>query len=320
MSRYGERTRPGERISTFGKRPAMVGLPSLDEFYTAGSSTWTVPQGITYVVVTLGGGGGGVNTSGAGTAGGDTTFAFAGGTVTAKGGAGHSDGTGTSDQSTAKSYSAVRPSAGAFAVGSATSGGAARGSDGAILRFGGFVTPGNTISYTVGAGGDNTYDGSAGFILIEYGTQLNNRRVETFLSSGTFTPPATVTSVIATICGGGGSSTTSNDFLASDGSSSSVAFSGGTVTAVGGNGGSTHRAGFSTVEGNAAADNSGKGAIARSRDSGYGGRSLVQGADGQIRVVRRSVTPSSGISVTVGAGGTSGYAGGSGFVTFEYFV
>lgn len=298
-------------------------LPTIEEFYTAGSGTWTVPTGITYAVVYMGGGGGGVNTGGAGGDGGNTTFAFAGGTVTAYGGKGHSDGTGTSSQSTSSSWSGARNTAGGFAVGSATTGGAAWATDGQEIVYGGAVTPGASISYTVGAGGTGTsgsYVGAAGYILIEYGTQLNTRRIETFTTSGTFTPPSTVSVVKATICGGAGSATTSNDFLASNGSSSSVAFSSGTVTAIGGGGGGTHRAGFSTVEGCAAASKSGKGARARSRDSGNGGRSLVVGADGQIRVVRRAVTPSTGITVTCGAGGTNGYAGGDGYVIFEYFV
>lgn len=295
-------------------------LPTIEEFYTAGSGTWTVPTGITYAVVYMGGGGGGVNTGGAGGDGGNTTFSFAGGTVTANGGKGHSDGTGTSDQTYAASWSAQRASGGAFAVGSGTTGGAAWATDGQEIIYGGAVTPGASISYTVGAGGTGTYTGAAGYIIIEYGTNLNSRRIETFTTSGTFTPPATTTVVKATICGGGGSSTTDNNGKATDGSSSSVAFSGGTVTAVGGKGGSTYRAGFSTVEGAAAASKSGKGARARSRDSGNGGRSLVVGGDGQQRIVRRTVTPSSGITVTIGAGGTYGYAGGDGYVIFDYFV
>lgn len=300
-----------------------IGLPVIEEFYTAGSGTWTVPAGITYAVVYMGGGGGGVNTGGAGGNGGNTTFAFASGTVTAYGGKGHSDGTGTSDQTYAASWSGQRATAGGFAVGSGTTGGAAWATDGQEIVYGGAVTPGASISYTVGAGGTGTsgsYVGAPGYILIEYGSTYNNRRISTFTTSGTFTPPATTTVVKATICGGGGSSTTDNNAKATDGGSSSVAFSSGTVTAVGGKGGSTYRAGFSTVEGAAAADKSGKGARARSRDSGNGGRSLVVGGDGQIRVVRRTVTPSSGITVTIGAGGTYGYAGGDGYVIFDYYV
>lgn len=300
-----------------------LSLPSIEEFYTAGSGTWTVPAGITYAVVYMAGGGGGVNTGGAGGNGGNTTFAFASGTVTANGGIGHSDGTGTSDQTYAASYSGQRNGSGGFAVGSGTTGGAAWATDGQEVVYGGAVTPGASISYTVGAGGTGTsgsYVGAPGYLIIEYGQAYNNRRISTFTSSGTFTPPATTTSVKATICGGGGSATTSNDGKATDGGSSSVAFSSGTVTAVGGKGGSTYRAGFSTVEGAAAASKSGRGGRSRSRDSGNGGRSLVVGGDGQIRIVRRTVTPSTGITVTIGAGGTFGYAGGDGYVIFDYFV
>lgn len=325
MSRYGNQARSGTAVSGWTKRSTAtaIALPTIEEFYTSGSGTWTVPAGVTYAVVYMGGGGGGVNTGGAGGDGGNTTFAFAGGTVTAYGGKGHDNGADTSDQTTAKSYSGQRATSGAFVVGSGVTSGAAMATDGQEIIYGGAVTPGASISYSVGAGGTGTsgsYVGAAGYLIIEYGTAYNSRRIETFTSSGTFTPPSTVSVVKATICGGAGSATCSNDFLASDGNSSSVAFSAGTVTAVGGKGGSTHRAGFSGQQGAAAATNSGKGARARSKNDGNGGRSLVIGGDGQIRVVRRTVTPSSGITVTVGSGGTNGYAGGNGYVIFEYYV
>lgn len=323
MSRYGQRTRIGEAVSALGRKPDELDLimNTMEVFNTAGSTTFTVPAGITYVVVYLGGGGGGVLTSGAGGDGGDSTFAFAGGTVTAKGGKGHSDGTGTSDQSTALSYSGTPNSCdGAFIVGSGTTGGAAKAGKGAELMFGGAVTPLASINLTVGAGGTGTFTGGSGYVRVEYGTLINRYRVETFLTGGTFTPPVGVSLVKATIVGGGGSSTTSNDFLASDGTASSIAFASGTITAAGGEGASTHRAAFSTVETTVGANNSGRGATARSRDSGNGGRSLCVAGDGGRKVVTAAVTGGTGITVTIGAGGTSGAAGGSGFATVEYYV
>ena len=325
MTRFGERTRSGTRVNTFTQRSAAskIVLPSIDVFNTTGANTWTVPAGVTYAVVTLQGGGGSVNSFGVGTDGGDSTFAFAGGTVTAKGGKGHSDGQGTGDQSTAVSYAGLANSGdGAFQVGSATTGGAAMATRGALLRFGGAVTAGASIAINVGKGGDGAGErlGGSGFVHVEYGTLINNYRVETFKTSGTFNPPAGVTLVKATIKGGGGSATCSNDFGATDGTASSVAFTGGTITAAGGEGASTHRAGFSTVEGTVAPDNSGGGARSRSRDTGNGGRSLCVASDGVTKVVTAAVAFGTGVSVTIGAGGTNGSAGGSGYVIIEYYV
>ena len=323
MSRYAQRTLIEQpSVANWGKSAGgtALGIPQIEVFNTAGTSTWTVPEGITYAVVYLGGGGGGVSTTGAGGDGGDSTFAFAGGTVTAKGGKAVDNGTGTSDQTYSLSYSAPANSCeGAFAVSAGTSG-AAKATRGAELVFGGAVTAGASISYTVGAGGTGTYTGGSGYVRVEYGTLINSYRVETFKTSGTFTPPTGVSLVKATIVGGGGSSTTSNDFNANDGTASSIAFASGTITAAGGKGGSVQRAGFSTVEGASAADNSGRGATARSRDSGNTGRSLCIASDGVIKVVTAAVTGGTGVTVTIGAGGTSGYTGGSGYAIVEYYV
>ena len=306
-----------------GLKAYRATLPTIEVFNTTGAGTWTVPAGVTYAVVTLQGGGGSVNTFGIGTDGGDSTFAFAGGTVTAKGGKGHSDGQGTGDQSTAVSYAGLANSGeGAFQVGSADTGGAAKATSGALLVFGGAVTAGASIAYNVGKGGDGAGErfGGSGFVQVQYGTLINSYRIETFLTSGTFTPPTGVSLVKATICGGGGSATTSNDFGANDGTASSIAFASGTITAAGGKGASTHRAGFSTVEGTVAPNNSGAGATARSRNTGNGGRTLCVASDGVKKVVTAAVTAGSGITVTIGAGGTSGFAGGSGYAIVEYYV
>lgn len=324
MTRYAQRTLVEQSsVSTWGRSAggATIGLPQIDVFNTAGSGTWTVPAGVTYAVVYLGGGGGAVNTAGVANAGGDSSFAFAGGTVTAKGGGGFSGAAGNSDQTYAVSYSALANSTdGAFIVGSGTTAGAAKATKGAELKFGGAVTAGASISYTVGAGGTGTYAGGSGYVRIEYGTLINSYRVETFKSSGTFTPPSGVSLVKATICGGGGSATCSNDFGANDGTASSIAFASGTITAAGGKGASTYRAGFSGWDGANGSDNSGGGAKARSNDSGNGGRSLCVASDGVIKVVTAAVTAGTGVTVTIGAGGTNGSTGGSGYAIVEYYV
>jgi len=296
-------------------------MPTIEVFNTAGTTTWTPPAGITYAVVFLGGGGGGVLDGGAGGNGGSSTFAFASGTVTALGGKGIDSGTGIGSQSSALSYSAPANSCdGGFGVCSGDTSGAAKATKGAELIYGGAVTPSTSISLTVGAGGTGTYTGGSGYVRVMYGTLINSYRVETFLSSGTFTPSAGVTLVKATIVGGGGSATCSNDFFANDGTASSIAFASGTITAAGGEGASTYRAGFSTVEGALACNNSGRGATSRSYNSGNGGRSLVVASDGVTKVVTAAVTPSTGVTVTIGAGGTAGYAGGSGYAIIEYYV
>ena len=326
MSRYAQRTLGAQpSLANWGKAAGGTALtmPTIEVFNTTGAGTWTVPAGVTYAVVTLQGGGGSVNTFGGGTDGGDSTFAFAGGTVTAKGGRGASSGVGTGDQSTAVSYAGLANSGdGAFQAGSATTGGAAMATNGALLVFGGAVTAGASIALNVGKGGDGAGErfGGSGFVRVEYGTLINSYRVETFLSGGTFTPPTGVSFVKATICGGGGSATCSNDFGANDGTASSIAFASGTITAAGGKGASTHRAGFSEAQGTVAPNNSGGGARSYSRDSGNGGRTLCVASDGVQKVVTAAVTAGTGITVTIGAGGTSGSAGGSGYAIVEYYV
>jgi hypothetical protein len=152
------------------------------------------------------------------------------------------------------------------------------------------------------------YDGAAWANL---GSVTN---VEAFTASGTFTPPAGVTYAIAHIRGGGGSASRTGGGA---GGASSVAFAGGTVTA---NGGAlADNANVESTAGFAGATNSGKGATGRS--GAYSG-AIVAG-DGAYIVAGGAVTPGSGITVTVGAGGTAGTtgaAGGSGYVWIEYQV
>ena len=141
------------------------------------------------------------------------------------------------------------------------------------------------------------------------------KRIEAFTGSGTWTVPAGVTYAIAHMLGGGGGGGTGT--TASVGSSSSVDFASGTVSAPGGQRG-TSRA---TTTGEAGAANSGEPATMGGGTSNLGdatsgpnpGARIVAGAD---------VTPGASINVTVGDGGaagTSGAAGGSGYVYIEFF-
>jgi hypothetical protein len=157
------------------------------------------------------------------------------------------------------------------------------------------------------------YDGSAWANL---GSVTN---VAAFTANGTFTPPAGVTYAIAHIrAGGGGVGTTG----AGAGGNSSVAFSGGTITATGGNLSQIAGAKYAARAG---ATNSGQGAQTSGIETTSGSSHPVNNAagDGAFIVAGGTVTPGVGISVTIGAGGTagtSGAAGGSGYVWITYQV
>lgn len=132
------------------------------------SGTFTPPTGVTYAIAHIRGGGGGVGTS-AGT-GGTSSVAFAGGTVTAAGGAPADKVVETGSNTTA---------------GAANSGNGAHGvhdrsvtyypymeaQAGAYIVAGGAVTPGVGITVTVGAGGAAGTSGAAGgsgYVWIEF--------------------------------------------------------------------------------------------------------------------------------------------------------
>lgn len=161
------------------------------------------------------------------------------------------------------------------------------------------------------------YDGSAWQAV---GGASMIKKVEAFTASGTWTVPAGVTYAIAHIRGGGGG-IAANAFDAGNGGSSSVAFSGGTITAVGGIAAAILSAGTSP-DGQVSAGgvNSGQGAAGgiKGASSGYG----YSAKDGAYIVAGDTVTPAASITVTVGAGGTAGTggaAGGSGYVWIEYY-
>ena len=159
------------------------------------------------------------------------------------------------------------------------------------------------------------YDGTS---WTGVGGVSKEKRIEAFTGSGTWTVPAGVTYAIAHMLGGGGSAGTLS--TGNNGGSSSVAFAGGTVTALGG----IKIYGPDVINGGASSgpNNSGRGPTFT---VAVGWTNSTQGADAQWIVAGDSVTPAADITVTVGAGGTTGTvssgsaAGGSGYVYIEYY-
>jgi collagen type I/II/III/V/XI/XXIV/XXVII alpha len=135
------------------------------------SGTWTVPTGVTYAVANIRAGGGGIGTASAG-AGGTSSVAFAGGTISATGG--------NACNSTLGAVNASTAVAGAANSGQGAGGSISRvsdmtqvwrGGDGAYIVAGGAVTAGASITVTVGAGGTAGTTGAAGgsgYVWIEY--------------------------------------------------------------------------------------------------------------------------------------------------------
>ena len=150
-------------------------------------------------------------------------------------------------------------------------------------------------------------------LVFPSGGSVKTTKVEAFAASGTFTPPAGVTYAIAHIRGGGGG--VSDGAVGGTGGTSSVAFASGTISATGGIG---HRGIASPTTKAAGAANSGHGGSV----SGSAAGSFTAGQDGALIVAGGAVTPGTGITVTVGAGGTANQAaaGGDGYVWVEYQV
>lgn len=147
-----------------------------------------------------------------------------------------------------------------------------------------------------------------------------DRRVDAFTASGTWTPPAGVTYAVAHCLGGGGSV---NYGSADAGGASSVAFSSGTVTGAGGAAGSVDSSYINISSADAPA-NSGRGGrrawITSSNGQSIGFSPTVVTTDAEWMVGEGDCTPGVGVTVTVGAGGATGSDGGSGFVFIEYWV
>jgi len=145
------------------------------------------------------------------------------------------------------------------------------------------------------------------------------KRIVSFTASGTWTVPAGVTYAIGYAIGGGGGVGNGGG---GGGGSTIIAFSS-TVTATGGatqqtngnfDGRHTTRAGTAnTGEG---------GSFGGTHNTTAAGLGAVIGGQGQRITEGSSVTPATGIPITIGAGGaagTSGTTGGSGYVVIEYY-
>jgi hypothetical protein len=301
-----------EQIYTYAPEP----IPTLVEFTTTGANSYTVPAGVTYIVANIIGGGGGVATN-VGTNAQDGTassVAFAAGTKTAAGGKHFS----TTVAGTAASVgTGNRWGAGACAFQAGVNK-FLKGSNGTYLRTGGEVTPGATLTVTVGAGGAAGTNGAAGkqgYVSFELYSG-NKRRVESFQASGTFNPASGVTTVHAFIRGAGGSSNV-DGVGTSAGGSSSVAFTAGTKTALGGAPRVSFRGAGPAINGGiSGADNSGDGSFSSADGSGYS--SFAEGERGQEMTVQGTVAFGTGVTVTIGAGVTYTGTSGSGLVWIEY--
>ena len=148
------------------------------------------------------------------------------------------------------------------------------------------------------------------------------KKIARFTANGTWTVPAGVTYAIAHMLGGGGGIGSASS---GNGGTSSVAFAGGTVSAIGGNGVNIANLSANTSA-TAAQANSGQGARYFGRGDGVVLSNTNTAAqlsfEGNKIVAANTVTPAASITVTVGAGGvagTNGAAGGSGYVFIEYY-
>ena len=137
-------------------------ITKVDRFTDTG--TWTVPAGVTYAIAHIRAGGGGGGRSGA-TAGGTSSVAFAGGTISALGGSALNQGA----VGSSASYSA-QANSGQGAFYNETLGGSA--GNGALITAGGAVTPAASITVTVGSGGTGLVTGGSGDVWIDYQVAL----------------------------------------------------------------------------------------------------------------------------------------------------
>lgn len=145
------------------------------------------------------------------------------------------------------------------------------------------------------------------------------KKVVSFTSSGTWTVPANVNYAIAEVRGGGGGVGHTSP---GNGGNSIVAFSS-TVTGSGAGGFEYSINLFGQNAGSRSGTaNSGEGAHGGGYNNNWmGGMSFFASSAPMIKG-QSDVTPGSSVPVTVGAGGiagSNGSAGGSGYVTIEYY-
>jgi hypothetical protein len=297
-----------EQIYTYASEP----LPTIVQFTTTGANSYTVPAGVTYIIANIIGGGGGTGHGAtAAGAGGSSSVAFAAGTITASGGAAHSTTNNTYSDSATTTPTPSAWGEGAFLSRTGTFNDGCRNillyrnshaSRGVDIRAGGVVTPGETLTVTVGAGGTAGTNGTAGkqgIVTLEYYAS-NKRRCE--------------------LGGGGGMST--GDGGGGAGGDTSIAFSAGTLTSSGGTGRTVGRGGAPfIVDTRTATANTGQGGYMSWAGTDNVGSQHAYGADGQRRNVSGVVTPGTGVTVTIGAGAvTPGGGGGSGLAWVEYIL
>jgi hypothetical protein len=154
-------------------------------------------------------------------------------------------------------------------------------------------------------------------LVFPTGGSVKTPRITAFTASGTFTPAAGVTYAVAHILGGGGGAGRASSGA---GGTSSVAFASGTISATGGNlANNGGNAGDIAIAGVA---NSGQGAFTSGYFNAPDQNVSATAGNGAYVVAGGAVTPGTGITVTVGAGGTAGTngaAGGTGYVFIETF-
>jgi hypothetical protein len=152
---------------------SWVGVSRMKNVATfTASGSWTVPTGVTYAIAYIRAGGGGVGTASAG-AGGTSSVAFAGGTISALGGVAVNHGVNVGVVTSAGQANSGNGALFINDISGATPKTAIAGgvTNGALITAGGSVTPGASITITVGAGGVAGTGGSAGgtgYIYIEF--------------------------------------------------------------------------------------------------------------------------------------------------------
>lgn len=154
-----------------GSSWANIGSVTQVTAFTA-SGTFTPPTGVTYAIAHIRAGGGSTGTSGQ-APGGNSSVAFAGGTITATGGNGLQMqvlGAGTF-QAAGQVNSGIGGATNSNDGTTSSTSQNSKAQDGAYIVAGGAVTPGVGITVTVGAGGTAGTSGAAGgsgYVWIEY--------------------------------------------------------------------------------------------------------------------------------------------------------
>lgn len=152
---------------------SWVGVSRMKNVATfTASGSWTVPAGVTYAIAYIRAGGGGVGTASAG-AGGTSSVAFAGGTISATGGVAVNHGVNVGVVTAAGQANSGNGALFINDISGATPKTAIAGgvTNGALITAGGSVTAGASITITVGAGGVAGTGGSAGgtgYVYIEF--------------------------------------------------------------------------------------------------------------------------------------------------------